>query len=255
MQLVSTHRLATLLALTINDNRIPQMQPSFNDWTAVIPIRSGSKGLANKNTKVLAGRPLYQHSVDQALEAGASQVIITTDIAQVLAADHHHRVTLLERPSALCTDATPMYPVVKHALSALEIQGVFVLLQATSPLRGCGRITEALKQYATGSHDLVFSVVAAESSVLKWGVLDGTRFKPLSDIRYCFSNRQSLPAVVRPNGAVYVADTRWFINNESFETDKIGVVTMSPEESIDIDTQDSFEDCESILSTTWSSAA
>ena len=55
-------------------------------WTAVIPLRGGSKGLPGKNTRLLAGKPLYMHAVDVALEAGADRVILSTDIADVLLA-------------------------------------------------------------------------------------------------------------------------------------------------------------------------
>lgn len=231
------------------------MTPTLPEWTAVIPIRGGSKGLANKNIRQLAGQPLYQHSLAQALDAGASRIIITTDIPQVLEAAHPDKVTVIERPAELCTDATPMNPVVCHALTATKTHGIFVLLQATSPLRRVMQITQCLQQHATGKHDLVFTVVQADSGVLKWGYVNESRFVAITDIRHCFSNRQSLPPVFRPNGAIYVADSQWFLTNGGFESDNIGVVTMSSQDSIDIDTQDNLDACEAILYDTWSSAA
>lgn len=223
------------------------MQSLLKDWTAIIPIREGSKGLANKNTKILAGQPLYQHTIDQALDAGASRIVISTDIAQVLQAKHHRRVTVVERPVELCTDDTPMQPVLAHGLSATDTQGVFALLQATSPLRNSIHIQRALLQYASGSHDLVLSVVEADSSILKWGFLNGNDFKAVADIKYCFSNRQSLPPIYRPNGAVYITDSQWFLHNQGFETENIGVITMGLQESIDIDNQANFDACEAIM--------
>lgn len=231
------------------------MQPQPKDWTAIIPIRKGSKGLANKNIKTLAGQPLYEHTVDQALQAGASRIIISTDITQVIDASHHKRVTIVERPADLCTDTTPMNPVVAHALTATGTQGLFVLMQVTSPLRTIIHIGEALKQFNTGNYDLVLSVVEADSSVLKWGFLQGPNFETIADIKYCFANRQSLPPVFKPNGAIYISDSHWFLNNGGFETDSIGVITMNLQESMDIDSQNSFDICESIISNTWRSAA
>lgn len=218
------------------------------DWTAVIPLRAGSKGLPGKNTRLLAGKPLYRHAVDEALAAGAIRVIITTDIAEVLQAPQPAGVTLLQRPAELAGDTVPMAPVLVHAIQTAGVQGTVVLLQATSPLRRAHDIRAALDVFASGTHELVMSVTPADRGVLKWGILDGDRFRPVSDPAYCFSNRQSLPPVVRPNGAVYVVNAARFVARGSFVTDRIGLIEMSAERSQDIDNLQDFERCEAVLS-------
>ena len=55
-----------------------------NGWVAIVPMRAGSKGLPSKNVRQLAGAPLYQHCVNAAREAGASKIVISTDIESVL---------------------------------------------------------------------------------------------------------------------------------------------------------------------------
>jgi CMP-N-acetylneuraminic acid synthetase len=216
-------------------------------WTAVIPLRAGSKGLPGKNTRLLAGKPLYRHAVDAALEAGAHRVILTTDIPEVLSASYPLAVQTIQRPPALCGDAVSMAPVLSHALQAAACEGTVVLLQATSPMRQASDIQAALHVFASGQHELVMSVTEADRGVLKWGRLDGDRFMPLSEPAFCFANRQSLPPVVRPNGAVYVMNAEWFLKRGSFVSERIGVVQMSAERSQDIDTLADFERCEAAL--------
>jgi CMP-N-acetylneuraminic acid synthetase len=216
-------------------------------WTAVIPLRAGSKGLPGKNTRLLAGKPLYRHAVDAALEAGAHRVVLTTDIPELLSATFPLAVQAIQRPSDLCGDQVPMAPVLSHALQAADCDGTVVLLQATSPMRQAADIQAALDVFATGQHELVMSVTEADRGVLKWGRLDGDRFVPLSDPAYCFANRQSLPHIVRPNGAVYVMNADWFLTRGSFVSERIGVVQMSAECSQDIDTLADFERCEATL--------
>ena len=114
-------------------------------WTAVIPLRAGSKGLPSKNIRPLAGKPLYRHAVDQALQAGAQRVVITTDIPEVLWAELPTQVTLVERPPELAGDTVPMAPVLQHALHTADCHGTVVLLQATSPLRLTRDIEAALE--------------------------------------------------------------------------------------------------------------
>lgn len=217
------------------------------DWTAVIPLRAGSKGLPGKNTRLLAGKPLYRHAVDAALHAGATRVVISTDIPEVLSAELPKRVQVLRRPAELAGDAVPMAPVLVHAIQSVGIQGTLVLLQATSPLRQAADIEASLAVYASRAHELVMSVTPADRGVLKWGLIEGDRFRPIADPAYCFVNRQSLPAVVRPNGAVYVVDAAWFLARGSFVTDRIGVIEMNSERSQDIDTLQDFERCEALL--------
>ncbi len=225
------------------------MRSSSPAWTAVIPLRAGSKGLPSKNIRPLAGKPLYRHALDQALAAGASRVVITTDMPEVLnAADLPAPVQLVRRPPELAGDAVPMAPVLAHALASARVSGTVALLQATSPLRQPGDIEAALALFAAGGFELVMSVTEADRGVLKWGTLQGSRFQPLSrDPAHCFANRQSLPPVVRPNGALYVLDAGWFAARGSFVSERIGVLQMPAARSLDIDSLDDFARCEAAL--------
>ncbi len=223
------------------------MSLSSPAWTAVIPLRAGSKGLPSKNIRLLAGKPLYRHAVDQALAAGAARVVITTDMPEVLWAELPTQVALVERPAELAGDHVPMAPVLQHALQTADVHGTVVLLQATSPLRRPADIEAALGVFAGGYFELVMSVTEADRGVLKWGTLRGNRFQPLSDPAHCFANRQSLPAVVRPNGAIYVTDADGFVARGSFVSERIGVLQMPLERSQDIDSLEDFERCEALL--------
>jgi len=224
------------------------MHQTSAPWTAVIPLRAGSKGLPGKNTRPLAGKPLFRHSVDLALAAGAKKVIISTNIDEVLAAELPAGVQALPRPPELCGDDVPMAPVLAHALRTAQVQGVVVLLQATSPLRQVSDVQAALQRLATGDFELVMSVTEADRGVLKWGQLltDG-RFAPLSSPEHCFTNRQSLPPVYKPNGAVYAMSATWFLSQQSFVSERIGTVIMPTERSNDVDNLSDFELCEALL--------
>jgi N-acylneuraminate cytidylyltransferase len=191
---------------------------------------------------------LFRHAVDLALAAGASRVIISTNIDEVLAAELPAGVQAMPRPPELCSDDVPMAPVLAYALRTAQVQGVVVLLQATSPLRQVSDVQATLQRLATGDFELVMSVTEADRGVLKWGQLlaDG-RFAPLSSPEHCFSNRQSLPPVYKPNGAVYAMSAKWFLSQQSFVSERIGTVIMPTERSYDIDNLSDFELCEALL--------
>jgi len=216
-------------------------------WVAVIPIRDGSKGLPGKNIKNLIGKPLYMHTVDQAIAAGAERVVITTNISEVIHSSHDLRVTVLVRPDNLCSDSVPMVPVLAHAIKAANIQGPVGLLQATSPLRSVASIKRALSIWQNHSYEMVMSVSEADKNALKSGFLVGDEFIALGDPEFCFSNRQALPDIYKPNGAIFIMDAQKFITFNSFVFGKIGTIKMPKIESIDIDTASDFEVCEEIL--------
>lgn len=209
-------------------------------------MRAGSKGLPGKNLRKLDGRPLYAHSVRVAQEAGAAVVLMSTDISAVLEVDHGPGVVAVARPASLATDTAEMADVVLHALSdepglAIDDDAIVVLLQPTSPLRSTSDIRRAVDAVARGDGDLAMGVTRVDSGVLKYGrVIDG-RFAPLSVPEHCFANRQSLPPVFRPNGAVYAFRAGWFRRNGGFETPDIMAVEMNESRSIDVDCLEDLE--------------
>lgn len=214
----------------------------------IVPARAGSKGLPGKNLRELAGTPLYRRAVDQGLAAGADEVIVTTDIAEILELDHGPRVHVIERPSELCGDEVPMAPVLMHALDHTDIDHAqTVLLQPTSPLRTLADIESCRDVHRTSGCDLVMSVCRADAGVLKYGVADGDRFIPMRSAEHTFANRQTLPPVFRPNGAVYVFDAAWLRRHGSLVTDSIAMYEMDEVRSADIDVLADFERCQELL--------
>lgn len=214
---------------------------------ALIPARAGSKGLPGKNTRQFFGRALYKHSIEAARQAGIKDIFVSTDIPEILA-DTELDAEVVERPSILAADHTPMAQVVRDFVHEhLQGEATIVLLQPTSPLRTKVHIQEAMSLYAKGKHPLVLSVTAVSNASLKYGFVDEGYFNPVSKPEYCFSNRQLLPSLHRPNGAVYVFDSRVFRYGDEFPTEKIGAVMMDSEDSRDIDTLEDFLVCESLF--------
>jgi CMP-N,N'-diacetyllegionaminic acid synthase len=217
------------------------------DVVAIVPIRAGSKGLPGKNVIPVAGIPLYLHSVSQGLRT-VGQVLLSTDIDEIDNSILPSGCTLCRRPSELATDDTPMDAVVGHLIKEQALAGkTLVLLQATSPLRLDRDILAALELFGTRQYDMVLSVVERERGVLKYGILEGKQFNALRAHHFCFLNRQQLPPVHGPNGAVYVFDADRFTDVGGFPCQKIGAVEMPVERSVDIDTLADLNRVEEIM--------
>src|SRR5580765_6180012 len=109
---------------------------------AVIPARSGSKGLPGKNKLMLAGLPMIGWTIKA---SGSSKmltrIIVSTEDSSIAEIARHlgGEVPFL-RPKELATDASSLVEVLRHAVTWLESSenkkvDVVVLLQPTSPLR------------------------------------------------------------------------------------------------------------------------
>jgi CMP-N-acetylneuraminic acid synthetase len=131
----------------------------------LVPARSGSQGIPNKNLRLLAGRPLLEYVVVAAANSGAiSRLVLTTDSEAI--ADLGRSLGLevpFLRPPELAYDDTPMLPVMQHAVRHLEAGGwsprIVVLLQPTAPLRTGVHIRAAVERLEQGGCDSVASVV------------------------------------------------------------------------------------------------
>jgi len=214
---------------------------------AIVPIRRNSRGLKGKNTRQLNGIPLYLHAVKQGLRT-VGQVVLSTDISEIKQDDLPKGCILCRRPDVLAQDDTPLEPVISHLIEAHSLQDqTLVLLQATSPLRTDEDVSTAMALFEQEKHDLVMTVVARNNNVLKYGTLESQNFIAMREPAYCFQNRQNLPPVYGPNGAVYVFSAQQFIAERGFPSSQIGVTEMSKERSADIDTYEDFRRAEEYM--------
>tara|TARA_B100000886_G_scaffold340036_1_gene307580 strand:+ start:7279 stop:7980 length:702 start_codon:yes stop_codon:yes gene_type:complete len=219
-------------------------------FVSIIPIRSGSKGFPNKNIIPLKGIPLYKHSLFQSQRI-IPKTLISTDIEMVLKERNQENIIVLRRPKQLCGDSIQMKEVLidifqKHEKDLSE--SIIILLQVTSPLRQDKDIKNAIKMYQTGKYSMIMSVTETDSSILKCGFVDDSKFINLKNENYTFSNRQELPKIYKPNGAIYIFSTKDFMKEKNFPHNSIGAYFMPSEYSIDIDTKQDLNLIEEMLS-------
>jgi CMP-N,N'-diacetyllegionaminic acid synthase len=183
---------------------------------ALIPARSGSKSLPDKNVRPFRGRPLLAHSVEQALAApNVDRVIVSTDSqAYAEIARQAGAEVPFVRPPEISGDLTPDIEVFLHALSWLDDAEGYrpeycVHLRPTYPTRRIADIVEAVELLRrNGSAHSVRSVAPAPHTPYKmWTKADDGSLRPLlaSDIPEAHSQpRQKLPVVFLQNAAVDV---------------------------------------------------
>tara|TARA_E500000331_G_scaffold357796_1_gene421016 strand:+ start:192 stop:863 length:672 start_codon:yes stop_codon:yes gene_type:complete len=210
-------------------------------YISIIPIRAGSKGLISKNSLPIQGKPLYMYTLEQALKH-TEKTIISTDIDSIFLKEFPENVKLVRRGKHLATDNTPLGDVLTDLFKSFELgEYIAVLLQATSPLRNDEDINNAIKMYESNKYSMVMSIVEKDSKVLKYGLMKDNIYEPIHDNSSIFMNRQDLPKVYSPNGAIYIFSIKDYLINNYYPISKIGAYEMPISRSIDIDNKADFE--------------
>jgi N-acylneuraminate cytidylyltransferase len=210
---------------------------------AIIPARAGSQGLPGKNYKVFMGKPLVQHSMEQALAVfPMKDVVISTNCEHVLAvAKSCGWNDVIPRPEEIAQSHSTMREVLLHEVTAFEKKNnctvdQLVLLQPTSPLRIPSDIQGALAKMEEGDFEMVMSVYPCKQNPYSV-VMEYNQEGFLQKVKsHLFTTRQSTPPVYCINGAVYVIDVKSLMEKDLSAFSRIGGFGMPENRSIDIDT-------------------
>ncbi len=210
----------------------------------IIPARAGSKGLKNKNSKELAGKPMILYTIEAARAIFNDDVIcVSTDSEAII--DLCNSIGLkvhFVRPDYLATDEASSVDVINHAISFYEenlnyYADTIILLQPTSPLRNANHIREALILY--NDVDMVVSVKNTKSNPY-FNLFEEKEGYLIKSKKASFTRRQDCPNIYEYNGAIYIFNLKSFKYINSLNFNKIIKYIMDETSSIDIDNEIDF---------------
>lgn len=221
---------------------------------AVIPARSGSKGLKDKNIKLLNGKPLIWYSIQAAISSGCfDEVMVSTDSEKYakIARECGASVPFL-RSDEMSTDKASSWGTVQEVLDNYKDLGkefdTVMLLQPTSPLRTSEDIKNAFAILEEKNADSVVGVCEMDHSPLWSNVLPENRcldgfIRP--EVKES-SGRQSLPIYYRINGAIYLTKVTEALGTNLYSDSGYAYI-MEQAKSIDIDTELDFKMAEFLI--------
>lgn len=206
---------------------------------AIIPARSGSKGLKDKNIIDLCGKPLIAYSIEAALETGLfDHVIVSTDSEHYANIAQHYGAEVMMREEALSNDKATTFMVLEDILkNRLQVSiDYFVLLQPTSPLRTSKHITEAIEKFESKIEhfDFLVSMKEAEHAKVLVNPIDDDESLKYFDTDFSNYRRQGYKDY-SPNGAIFIAKPDSYLEQKHFFGAKALSYIMSAEDSVDID--------------------
>lgn len=215
---------------------------------AIITARSGSKGLKDKNIKLLNGKPLLAYSIDAAKAAGVfDEIMVSTDSEHYaeIARQYGANVPFL-RSAVLSGDTAGSWDVVQEVLQGyLKLGQKFdtvCLLQPTSPMRRAEDIVAGYEMLQHKNADAVTAVCEVDHSPL-WSMIlpeDGS-LVPYRESVEANIPRQKLPKYYRINGALYIRKIGYNGSKVKLIDTQEYALIMARSHSVDIDTIDDFE--------------
>ena len=179
----------------MSDGRMPIL--------GIVPARGGSKGIARKNMRSVAGRPLVAHTLEAVQASGVvDRLIVSSDDHEILRWAQLHGYEVMERPAELASDDATIADVARQVVEATDWSGIVGVFQATSPLRSKHSIEAAVRHFFESGADSLMSVTREPHLFWLDEHDDLARATPLFQER---RNRQfAHHQVVRETGAIQI---------------------------------------------------
>jgi N-acylneuraminate cytidylyltransferase len=217
---------------------------------ALIPARGGSKGIARKNVRMIAGRPLLAHTTVAAHETPViTRVVVSTDDAEIGRVAREYGGEVIWRPPEISGDTASSESALLHALTQLRQEegytpDLVVFLQPTSPLRQPQDIQSAVETLAQEGADSLFSACVQQGFVWR------RRERDLASLTYDYlarPRRQDAPEDLMENGSIYVFKP-WVLEQLGNRLGgKVAVYPMAVYESFQIDEPEDLELMEALF--------
>ncbi len=219
-----------------------------------VPARGGSKRLARKNLRELAGKPLIAYTIEAARQSELFQevYVCTEDEEIATVARRYGACVPMMAPAELCGDLVASHVPCQRVATYLAEQGqrfeTLVCLQPTSPLRSVEDIRAGVGKFRQGGCDFVVSVTALDPHEFHWAVVPQEQgyWRMYFGDRY-MKERPQLPPVYRPNGSVKIARLEKLAETGHFFGERLEVVETPPERSVHVAQEFDLRLCETIL--------
>ena len=217
---------------------------------ALIPARSGSERVPQKNVRRLARHPLIAYAIATARQAGVfDRVVCSTDSTEIaeVARRYGAEVPFL-RPAEYATATSPDIEWITDTLERLdERYDLFAIVRATNPFRGPDALRRGLEQLlATPEADSIRAVERVKQHPGKMWLIEGKTMRPLLDqshldVAWHAGQYQALPEVYVQNSALEIAWTRVVSQTGTREGRVVAPFLTKGYEGFNVDDEDDWE--------------
>ncbi len=192
-----------------------------NKVIAIIPARSGSKSIKNKNIIKLGDKPLLGWAVQSCFETKLiSKVFVSTDsIKYANIAKQYGPVEIILRPKKISSDKSTDYEMIKHAIENITFEYNYIAhIRPTTPLRRKNDLNIAIKNFVNSKFTSLRSVHEMSETSYKTLELRKGVLKSLKNLNYTLDElngpRQNFKKTYTPNGVIDIYKKNLIIKNK-----------------------------------------
>lgn len=210
-------------------------------FLAVIPARSGSKGIPNKNIIEVEGRPLIDFTISEAKQSKyLDEIILSTDSNKVAQVSEICGLPVpFLRSEKLATDDAKTIDVLLEVIEQLKKRGkeyeYVVLLQPTQPLRKTEHIDAAIESMIENQYDSLVSVSEVNEHPILMRTIDEKGLLQNLLNQNSTVRRQDLKSVLKVNGSIYINKIDKNFNEQTSLNDNHYPFLMDTQYDLDID--------------------
>ncbi len=221
-----------------------------------ICARGGSKGVKNKNIKMLHGKPLIAYTIEQAKQSGLFEhIVISTDSDEIAKiASKYGAEVFFKRDAKMASDTAGKLDVIKDAFVKSEEYynttfDYLVDLDATAPLRDVEDIVNSFKQFKENNNDnLITAMPSRRSPYFNLVEVDKNAKVSLSKtLDSPILRRQDAPKSYDMNASIYIWKRETILTKNKLFLENTGLYVMPEERSIDIDSELDFKFVEFLI--------
>tara|TARA_B110000483_G_C18146625_1_gene523726 strand:+ start:180 stop:878 length:699 start_codon:yes stop_codon:yes gene_type:complete len=189
---------------------------------AIIPARSGSKSMKDKNIRELGKKPLIAWSIESCFKSKLiSKVYVSTDSKRYAKiAKQFGPVEILLRPKKISGDFSTDYQMIKHAIDNIDYSYDYIAhIRPTTPLRKIYDLNTAIKSFVNSRYTSLRSIhEMSETSYKTLEIIRGV-LKPLKNLKFTIDEinapRQKFNKTYTPNGVIDIYKKSFVIKNKA----------------------------------------
>ncbi|MFH1760571.1 MAG: acylneuraminate cytidylyltransferase family protein [bacterium] len=222
-----------------------------------ICARGGSKGVPNKNIRLLGGKPLIAYSIETGLKCKLiNRLIVSTESEEIArVAEKYGAEVPFMRPPELARDNSPEWNVWRHIVQKMTLDSnygerdIFVSLPPTSPFRSAEDVSSCITFLQNSDADIVITVrSASRHPSFNMVVFDKDNYARIAQPpEKTITRRQDAPAVYDMTTAVYVTRPEYIIRSNSIFEGRVKALILPEERALDIDTELDFSFAEFLM--------
>ena len=219
-------------------------------FVCIIPARSGSKRIKNKNIKNINNKLLIEYTLEFAVNSELfNSIIVSSDskiIKNIIKNKYTEKIIFLKRPANLAKDNSTTESCVTHILNNFNFikpNDYIFILEPTSPLRKFNTIKKAINLIKKYKPKSVISTFRNKS--LPGVINKNNQFNYL--IKNQIRNTQKRNYVYFEVGVFWAISVKFFISNNKIVSNQTKFVNVDYPEYIDINTNEDLEEVKQFL--------